>query len=274
LFTGNRADFGSGVACHASSPRFTDCVFANNLVAEIGGGLLCQMGSHPTLEDCTFENNHAEIGGGLACRDDSNPSLRRCKLARNVADAGGAEGGGAWCANSAPIFTECVFEANDAAGHGGALVCVFAAPRLERCTLYANRSPVGSNIFAWLDSAPSVEASILALAPEGAAVVCDAGSAATLTCCDVWGNAGGDWSDGIAGQLANPSNFSAHPGFCEATAGILHLRADSPCLPANHPRQASCGGIGALPQGCTAVRIEHPTWSRLKSLYRDGSAAW
>lgn len=273
-FTGNHADFGSGAACHAASPRFINCRFVDNLTAEIGGGLLCEWQSHPTLEDCTFEGNRAEIGGGLACRDDSNPTLSRCKIARNVADAGGAEGGGAWCANSSPTFTECVFEANEAAGHGGALVCVFASPRLVRCTLFANRSPVGAGLFAWLDSAPVVESSIIALSPEGAAVVCEAAGVASLTCCDVWGNAGGDWTDGIAGQLADTTNFSADPRFCEAPAGILHLWNGSPCLPGNHPNDESCGTIGAFGQGCTVVRVESTSWSTLKQLYRDRSASW
>ena len=227
-FTGNRADFGSGAACHAASPRFINCRFVDNLTAEIGGGLLCEWQSHPILEDCIFEGNRAEIGGGLACRDDSNPTLRRCKIARNVVDAGGAEGGGAWCANSSPTFTDCIFEANEAAGHGGALVCVFASPRLERCTLVANRSPVGAGIYAWLDSAPIVERTIIALSPEGAAVVCEAGGTANLSCCDVWGNAGGDWTDGIAGQLADADQLLRRPAFLRgfppafSSCGAIH----------------------------------------------------
>lgn len=273
IFTGNRADFGSGAACHASSPHFRRCRFENNLVAEIGGGLLCEMASHPTLDDCVFEGNRAEIGGGLACRDDANPSLVRCKFVRNLADAGGAEGGGAWCANSSPVFTQCVFEANEAAGHGGALVCVFAAPRLVRCTLVGNRSPAGAGIFAWLDSAPVVESSIIALSPEGAAVVCENTAKVTLSCSNVWGNIGGDWSDGIAGQLADPTNFSADPRFCEAAAGVLHLWDGSPCLPGHHPHGMICGTIGAFDRACTPLRIENTSWSVLKSLYRAASSA-
>jgi uncharacterized repeat protein (TIGR01451 family) len=245
LFTGNRADFGSGAACRASLGRFIDCRFANNLVAEIGGGLLCEAASNPTLERCSFEGNLAEIGGGLACRDGSDPQLLQCRFVRNVADAGGAEAGAAWCANSSPAFRQCVFDSNEARGHGGAIVCVMASPRFSNCTFYGNRSPVGGGMFSWLDSGPAIESTIIAFSPDGEAVACESGGAAVLQCCDLYGNAGGDWVGFIANQLADSSNFTSDPLFSDPLAGDFSLQPTSPCLPAHHPNNRICGVLGA-----------------------------
>jgi hypothetical protein len=267
-FIGNRADFGSAAACRGSSPTFTDCSFSGNLVAEIGGGLLCEAASHPALEGCTFTGNRAEIGGALACRDGSDPVLSRCRFTQNAADAGGGEGGAAWCANSSPTFTECIFTMNEALGHGGALACAFASPRLARCTLYGNSAPVGGSIYSWLDSAPVVEGTIIAFSVAGEAVFCESGGAAVIACSDLYGNAGGDWTGSIAAQLGDPSNFAADPRFCDPSFGVLHLWASSPCLPDNHPNGGHCETIGALGPACTPTRAENMTWSSFKSLYQ------
>jgi hypothetical protein len=69
-----------------------------------------------------------------------------------------------------------------------------------------------------------------------------------LTCCDVYGNAGGDWVGYIADQAGINGNFSADPLFCDTANGDLHIFNASPCAPANN----SCGVlIGALDVGCT-----------------------
>lgn len=265
-FFGNLSDFGSAAACRASSPRFTDCRFADNLMAEIGGGLLCEQSSHPVIERCTFENNQAEMGAGMACRDDSNPEVFQSRFLGNAAH----EAGAAWCANSSPVFTGCVFAANTASGRAGAVHCVMASPRLVQCTLYGNQAPAGAGIFAWFDSSPAVEATIIAFSPQGEAVACADGGTAVLSCSNLYGNAAGNWTGSIAGQGASAGNFSADPRFCDAAAGILHVWGDSPCLPGNHPAGSGCALTGAFGLGCTAVHVESTTWSGVKSLYRGG----
>ncbi len=265
-FMGNLSDFGSAAACRGSSPQIVDCRFVDNLTAEIGGGLLCEQNSNPTIERCSFETNRAEVGAGMACRDASNPKVFQTRFVQNSAH----EAGAVWCANSSPVFTECLFAANEASERGGALLCVFAAPQLSRCTLYGNHAPVAAGIFAWLDSAPVVESTIIAFSPQGEAVACTDGGTATLSCSDVYGNAGGDWSGSIAAQMAGDGNFGADPRFCDTSTGVLHLWANSPCLPGNHPGGATCGVIGAFGFACTPVRVESTTWGQLKSLYRGG----
>lgn len=65
-----------------------------------------------------------------------------------------------------------------------------------------------------------------------------------ITCSDIWGNIGGDWTGSIAGQAGLNDNISANPRFCHPHVGDYTLAADSPCAPA-----AGCG-MGALGVGC------------------------
>ena len=74
-----------------------------------------------------------------------------------------------------------------------------------------------------------------------------AGSTPLLTCCDVYGNAGGDWVGCIASQSGIGGNISLDPLFCDAANGDYGLEGDSPCAPDYNP---NCGLIGAWPTGC------------------------
>jgi hypothetical protein len=113
--------------------------------------------------------------------------------------------------------------------------------------------------------APTIELSIIAF--NGAAV---AGNAVPLlSCCDVFGNSGGDWVGPIAGQDGVNGNFSDWPRFCDPDNDLFTLAADSPCLPENHPHGYSCGGfIGAFDLGCGPASLTPETWARIKARYR------
>jgi hypothetical protein len=64
-----------------------------------------------------------------------------------------------------------------------------------------------------------------------------------LSCCDLFGNAGGDYVGRIGGQIGIDGNFSADPAFCDTLNGDFTLGDCSPCLPGNHPDGYDCGGI-------------------------------
>ena len=76
---------------------------------------------------------------------------------------------------------------------------------------------------------------------------------ASLSCCDIYGNAGGDWVGAIAEQLGINGNICLDPLFCDPTALDLTLHADSPCAAENNPE---CGLIGAWPEGCGLTTCE------------------
>lgn len=110
---------------------------------------------------------------------------------------------------------------------------------------------------------------IVAFNTEGSAVSCDdPGSQPILECCDVFGNAGGDWIGCLEDQYGINGNISEDPLFCAPGNGDLTLQEDSPCGPFSPPNE-ECDLIGAWPVGCappTATR--RATWGRIKAAYR------
>jgi hypothetical protein len=87
----------------------------------------------------------------------------------------------------------------------------------------------------------------------------------TLVCCDLYGNAGGDWVGGIAGQAGQNGNLSRDPLFCGFEGDDFTLHSDSPCAPDSTP---DCGLIGAWPVNCSSTPVEQTTWGALKSMFR------
>jgi len=112
--------------------------------------------------------------------------------------------------------------------------------------------------------------SIVADSPNGVAISCEFDCHLELTCCDIYGNAGGDWVGCIADQLGINGNFSACPSFCDAPGGNFQLCDESPCAPGNHPDGIDCGLIGALDVGCVCgpSASEPTTWGAIKSIYK------
>ncbi|HUV37685.1 MAG TPA: T9SS type A sorting domain-containing protein [Patescibacteria group bacterium] len=131
-------------------------------------------------------------------------------------------------------------------GYGPAIELYNATLNLESVTHTGNR-------YLWLsESSVSATKSVFHGTPIGemGTWIYIATGSAELSCCDVYGNEGGDWVNGIAGQDSLPHNFSADPLFCDAGAGIFTLHSASPCLPGNHPNGCDCGLIGAEGLGC------------------------
>ena len=71
----------------------------------------------------------------------------------------------------------------------------------------------------------------------------------TLTCCNLFGNEGGDWGDCIADQYGVDGNISADPMLCDPDNGDFRLDVGSPCAPFSPPNE-ECDLIGAWPVGC------------------------
>ena len=87
-----------------------------------------------------------------------------------------------------------------------------------------------------------------------------------LVCCDIYGNAGGDWVDCIADQYGVDGNFSADPLFCDVTAGDLTLASESPCLPDGNDCHVL---IGAHGEGCEESPVKASSWGSIKAMFRD-----
>jgi hypothetical protein len=227
---------GAGVFCHGGSGVVRNCAFRGNSWT----GLVC-VEAQLVISDSDFTGN-AE--GALLC-DAASPEVRDCRFVGNTAvDWAGT----LRCAYGAsPSIVRCTFIGNaGAAGRGSGIDCYQgASPSISACTFYGTHGDV---VRAELNSRPVIEHTIIVQSDSGAAVFCDGTSFPTLVCCNLDGNAGGDWVGCIADQYGVNGNFSADPLFCDPPSGDFALATDSPCAPENSPGE--CGLIGAWPVGC------------------------
>jgi len=236
---------GGGVWCEEASPTIIGCSLRDNH-AEVGGALYCTEWSAPRLIDCLLEANDAHYGGAIYSYIWCTLSLERCMLRDNQATAGGAVYG---VFLSPTELDSCTLAENRATQGGACYGDYYSSAVCRQCTFYGNGAPNGGAFFCDVLSSPNLENTIIAFGTEGCAIVDhDTG---TLTCCDIYGNAGGDWVGSIAGQLGVNGNISEHPLFCGAIypEQPYSLSNASPCAPEHNP---GCGLIGAWGVGCGA----------------------
>jgi hypothetical protein len=112
--------------------------------------------------------------------------------------------------------------------------------------------------------------SIISHSAEGGSLQCGYSlqrADVTVTCCDIFGNVGGDWISCIAWQYGVDGNISLDPMYCgdDSPSQPYSLREGSPCLPENNV----CGVlIGALGVGCSPTPVEAKTWGAIKAMFR------
>jgi hypothetical protein len=238
------ASWGSAIYCRdGASPTITHCRFVA-CHASSGGAVGVYHQSHPEIQFCWFEGNVADgPGGGICCRWDCNVEMSDCVFLENSATLYG--GAVALYVNSNSTLTRCVLSRNTAAGMGGGLFSSNACT-VSQCTFSGNSSPTGSGIASYVTGA-AIDHTIVAFGIQGAGVQCYQSTSPTLLCCDVYGNAGGDWVDCIATQYGANGNISLDPLLCDPDGDNYYLLPESPCATENNPE---CGQIGALPAGC------------------------
>lgn len=275
IFESNQSmhDGGAIVASHGDL-LISNCTFASNSLSgstddhSRGGAIYLNNESSAEINGCTFSDNVAANGGAIWARD-SELTLSNCVLRNNMSLTGGAV---LTSGNTTLVVESCAF-ADNAADIGGAVRALSATmSTVESSTFYGNSALPGSA--QWdQGTVASISNCVFAFGVGGAGLVTNVSS--TMSCTDVFGNAGGDWVGSIAGQLGSAGNFSADPLFCGPASADLGLQVDSPCLPGQHPEGEDCGLIGAFGEGCAAVSVEaqmtSSTWATIKSAYRTRS---
>ncbi len=288
--------YGGCVGCSDSSPQLTDCVFSNGQVLWSGGGMYCS-NSLPTVTNCTFLDNTAPLsgggvycgsssptfincifsgnqstqeGGGVYCAGGSSPTFLDCTFSDNTAIISPGGGIHIWCSDTCPtIVSGCIFDHNEAGTSGGGIfIYSQGLTTVTNCTFFANRADNGGGLHFY-GSSGTVENTIIAFSTEGGAIYCpDPADVPALSCCNFYGNVGGDWTGLIADSVSVNGNMSEDPKFCNPPAGDYGLGADSPCLAVNN----DCGTlVGAQGEACTAEyaqQVERESWSAVKALYR------
>jgi hypothetical protein len=305
VFRDNEANReGGGVYCSSGAPTFRDVTFEGN-IALGGGGLHCEGDNAlPKLYDVVFSGNHAyNSGGGMNASRHAAPTLTRVSFLGNTSGGSGHYGCGAGArfedtdavftdvvfdgnvsdysagalqigGYGSPVLERCVFVGNSAADRGGAIGMIGPCTGVEfrNCTLSRNEAPLGSALHA--DSNPLLLRaefvnSIITFGLDGEAVIVDGPEcAATFTCCDIFGNAGGDWTGTIADQLGVDGNISLDPLFCgdAVPEQPLSLSAASPCAAEYNPE---CGQIGTFGVECWFTPVHETSWGAIKALYGD-----
>jgi len=268
---------GGGICCEGSSPTIRGCVIAGNYAGNPalpgsgrGGGVACREMAAPAFSDCEVRENSAYLGGGMACETNAAPTWSACVIHGNTA----VTAGGLWCEDSAPLLADCLISENGASDLGGAMAGVSSAPQFTRCgfvrnsalsgggghgtqshltlvgcTLFENSAAAGGCLVVDPSSVLALENTIIAFTLAGEAIECEVDGQATLTCCDLYGNAGGDWIGCVAGLLGVDGNIAEDPLFCDPANLDLRLQATSPCAPFSPPNP-TCDLIGAYPVGC------------------------
>jgi len=216
LSTVSQATGGAIQSNLGASPTIVNCVMRSN-TATFGGAFFADGGSSNTLIDCKFFDNSANTGGAIDLhRVGSSFSLTRCLFVNNTA----TNGGGLYLVTGVCTLTNCSFAGNSGTSAGGGIWGANANTVIENC--------------------------IIAFSKQGEAIDCGT-SIPTLTCSDLFSNAGGDWVGCIAGQDAINGNFSLTPLFCDTASQDYSLTGFSPCSPQNN---ACSTLIGALPVLC------------------------
>jgi hypothetical protein len=207
--------------------------------------------SDMTFDRCVFRGNYASsLGGGLSI-DNCDPIIRHCAFEGNAAFAAA---GGISLDSSNAIIESCLVVSNRVAYNGSALFIRSDAPAFRSCTFAGNVATDGTSgsVFYVIAAHPTLEHTIVCSNTGAKTATCASGGTISLSCCDVYGNSGGNYVGCFAGQGGINNNFSADPQFCQFgnADDPYAIMSGSPCAPDNNP---ACGLVGARPVGCGAV---------------------
>jgi hypothetical protein len=276
---------GSAVHCNEADVQIHDCQFSRNRYAAAGGAVHSEL-STVSISGSSFDDNQADQGGAIQAGGGSF-YLQNSSITGNTADYAGAiiafdcdlsilsteiidneattSDGAIFINQCVPVvIDQCLIARNTSADWGSALTAYICDPTISSCTIVGNGGGPGTDAQLYFIGAcaPNLVTNIIAFGGVGPAVASnDPGSfTPTVNCCDIIGNAGGDWVGVIAGLDAVNDNFATEPLFCDMTGGDYHLNDISPCYSTNSP----CGSlVGAFDLGCnydpTAAGDEIPT---------------
>jgi hypothetical protein len=116
---------------------------------------------------------------------------------------------------------------------------------MDNCTFCANGADTAGGGITIFNGLLRIENSIISHSTAGEAIYCGALDDVMMSCSDVYGNAGGDYTGCLNGLLGVDHNISLDPEYCDRVNGDLRLEDGSPC---DHP---VCGVMGAGSIGCS-----------------------
>lgn len=248
MVSGGVANTGGGIYVDSTAPSIRLCDIAGNQATNSGGGVGGAFSRLELLTTSVRLNTAGSGGGGLWIGGaGSKPVLSHVFLEENAA---GTAGGGASFAWATATLNQCLVARNTAA-QGGGIDAYGTHLDVNSCTVADNGASTGSGGGLLCDSGPlDLANTIIAFnnrSGAATAVTCVSGVTVTASCCDVFGNTGGDWTGCLAGLGGTAGNFSLDPLFCDPAGGDYGLHANSMCAPAMNP---GCGSIGFTTATC------------------------
>ena len=211
-FEGNESGGGGGI--YSLGGDITDCTFVDNRARDdTDGGAVYLAGPTP-VSGCVFLRNHAGGDGGAIFARDRTTNVDRCRFLGNTSTRGGAI-----LVTAAHLVVRSSTFLRNAADKGGAIL----APTTPHRTLTLENSVIQETL-----SGGAISFNPEALTPE-------------LTACDLFGNAGGDWIDRLAGLYPGNGNLSVDGLFCDDPEDSLFVSVSSPLLAVNNRRGEDVG---------------------------------
>jgi hypothetical protein len=264
-FYENEAEVGGAIRLMQGNAIFEACEFVGNVAEDEGGAVEAELVGSLDFHGCRLERNTSDVGGAVRV-ERSSLTVAGCSFVDNVASlAGGAVA--CWNDSKAEIGSS-LFSGNHGGFLGGAVYASDAASaHVSNCTLADNAAAAGAGLACGGRAAMTAANTIVAFSDEGDAVHCEEAGSVTLACCDLFGNAGGDWVGCVASQYGAGGNGCEDPLFClhHNASEPYALSADSPCAGDNN---LVCGLIGAREIGCSGTPVRPMSWGGIKARFR------
>ena len=288
------ADMGGGIGVSDGSPAIVGCNVSNCYSERHGGGMYLENGPFYVTECSVRDCFAGRDGGGIAFYglNQGVCELYQCELFNNDScEKGGGVYANVGAAGADFVMSQCVLRYNCSGASGGGFALEGSATHsitianseitnnfawvwgggvashgwqdtqweITGCTILENVAPQGAGLWFQDRSTVYLHNCIIAFNLDGGAVRYPPGTTAEISCCDIYGNEGGDWVGPLWDFYGQSGNFSSDPFFCDRAAGDLHLWNYSPC------NQYNCGLIGAYPIGCWDVQGVDPSEARLSA---------
>ena len=234
---------GEAIRCISTTGNVRNCIIRSN---GSSAGLYVINGGSMNVSNCRIENNGY---GGLMCVNAKNVTVVNSVFSHNR----GGYGGAIYSQYSTLSLTGCTLDSNSSSIVGG----IYAdSTNLAIVGSSFVRNVSSENVSAIIlnRSKTTIQNSLFALGAGFGVITSDAVSIPQLSCCDIYGNNGGDWSGIISSQATMNGNFSLDPLFCDTMKiDSQQVVANSPCLAASN----GCGvQIGTVLPGCLAMAMK------------------
>ncbi len=213
--------------------------------------LISENGPVHTIIDCQADSLNFHQGVLFHWGESNSSILEGFTITNGYHGYGGAIS----IMDAEPIIRNCIFLSNQSERSGGAIaIAAFVSPLFINCTFYGNSALWEGSAMYIQDATPEIKNTIIAFGTGFRAIAFHWGGGFSNTpvfeCSDIFGNEGGDWTEGFANQFGTNGNISFDPLFCDTASQDLHIDALSFCAPTSSFNE--CGNlIGALGVGCS-----------------------